>query len=286
MQETKFEGVCLARNENFLKRIVSHERDLNKYPSMESLREAISDFHEVKPSNVILGNGIIGVFRTVCMTLDNLGIREVQSNEKPYAGFKDILKSFGMNIVRDGANARLATNPSNPFGTYNYFPNDGSINIYDEAYIEYENVRSSIGEIGQGSTIVMRTFSKAYGMASIRVGYAIVSDNLSDLMRMCEGNYTLSEHSASLAEMAICSPGFLYKSIEANLISRLHLEKGLRDLGFTVTVSIANFVVANVPEVEGFSVRDLTPYGLAEKRITTSSIQVMDDYLTKLKESI
>ena len=282
--ETKFEGICLARNENFIPRQIDFRSgDCFKYPSMDPLRYAIAKYHNVSDKNVILGAGIKGVFQTVCVYLNKIGIRELECSF-PYLGSLYTMASYGVKRVKYSKLAKLAVNPSNPYGKYTFLGRDGSISIYDEAYAEYEMPYVSM--IGKESEklIVMRTFSKAHGLASIRVGYAIVTDDLAEGLREVEGDYTLSSYSASIAESAIMDDSYLKTSIKRNLESRDYLEHNLAELGFEIISVAGNFIVANVHDVKGFAVRDLLPYGTNFKRITTHNLSIMKDYIEGLRK--
>lgn len=277
--ETKATGISLMRNESFF---FDDERE--KYPSSEKLRLEIAKMHNTSPSNVILGAGIKGVFQTVCIGLTNLGIYEIQSSDNLYLGALSTMRNLKIKKVKESSLARLAINPSNPLGTFTYFDDNKAINIYDEAYIEYCDEESSVKDTFMDNTIVMRTLSKAYGLASIRVGYAIVSSNIADHFRGIEGEYNISSNSCAEAINGIRNKKGLRNSISENKKSRLFLTSSLIELGYKVKVSVANFVVANVPEIEKYQVRDLSQYGIGDKRITTHNLSIMSDYINELRK--
>lgn len=283
MKETVVTGISLMRNENFLKRHCNPNTDNNLYPSMDKLRNRIAEYHNVLPEQVLLGAGITGLFRTIVRQLHKTNDFDVPKNF--YIGLRSILGEFDAEFSADGEVA-LYTHPANPDGTFvrELKPNK-EIHIVDEAYIEYyPHEESFVSKVDTtDGLIVMRSFSKAHGMAGIRVGYAIVSP---DLAWLGDDIYTIPSHSIECAIHCLNSAdSTIPRVVEANEISKRYLLRGLENLGVHVKVSCANFVIAKVPDVPGFHVRYLFGYDGYDgyKRISTADISVMDSYLNALE---
>ena len=176
-------------------------------------------------------------------------------------------------------------NPNNPTGTWvdesalrsflKRVPKDVLV-LLDEAYFEY--VEESAYPNGAAlldeypNLVVMRTFSKAYGLAGVRVGYALASTEITDLLNRVR----LAFHPNSLAQVAAVAAledeDHVRRSLEMNRSERAKMDAGLRDRGFATIPSVCNFVSfdAGRPAREVFQslleqgviVRPLDGYGL------------------------
>jgi histidinol-phosphate aminotransferase len=153
----------------------------------------------------------------------------------------------------------FVANPNNPTGTHvgraaverllREVPEEVIV-VMDEAYFEYadaadypdclklRNLRERL--------IVMRTFSKAYGLAGLRIGYAIGPSKLIDYMNRVRApfNVTLPGQAAAIA--ALDDQEHVAKSREINSVERARLTERLQDMGLTVAPSQANFVLVDV----------------------------------------
>ena len=282
MNETKVDGISLMRNEGL------PNGGFEKYPSMVELRASIAELHGVSTDQVILGSGITGVFTTVCNYVRSK-FDTIDYIPNTYSGLVRVMDLAG--IGKDhSSRVQLTVSPSNPEGvvTIPYNNPNKRIQIFDEAYVEYLCIQESAIDLirnGWSGIIAMRTFSKARCLASIRVGYAVVSRDISKELRNYEGNYVLSNSSASIALDSIRNDSLTDTATDVEITSNM-VTVSLREKGYHVRTQCANFIVADVPKVEGFSVRSLDDYEGYDgyNRITISSMEIMKSYLNKLEK--
>lgn len=168
-------------------------------------------------------------------------------------------------------------NPNNPTGTYETvealrefivgLPSDCLV-IIDEAYIDFVTdvaVPTAMELIKEFPNVaIMRTFSKAYGLANYRVGYMIVAKELANYVQTIRLPYNLNTASQVAAEAALMDQEFLAETVEANRKERDAWEIMLTDLDVTFFHSQANFIymyvedeqtLADVWLSQGFQVR-------------------------------
>jgi histidinol-phosphate aminotransferase len=161
--------------------------------------------------------------------------------------------------VRPETRVLFVANPNNPTGTHvgraaveellRSVPPEVII-VMDEAYFEYADAPDYPNSLSlrhlRERLLVLRTFSKAYGLAGMRVGYAIGPANLIDYMNRVRApfNTTLPAQAAAIA--ALDDRAHVAKSREANTIERKRLTHSLLALGLEVLPSQANFVLVNV----------------------------------------
>ena len=119
--------------------------------------------------------------------------------------------------------------------------------IVDEAYGEYakDSMVKRVNEFD--NLIVLRTFSKAYAMAALRVGYAIASRPVADMMTSVKIPYSLNMISELAAIEAVKDQEFVRRSVELVTKERPYLDAGLKKLGFVTYPSDSNFILAKSP---------------------------------------
>ncbi len=167
---------------------------------------------------------------------------------------------FALDIPAILAAARAAgvvflCNPNNPTGTLSGLDEieeiagqvPGAV-VVDEAYYEFGKV-SAVGLIASHpNVVVIRTFSKAFGLASARVGYAIAHPGVSARLNQVRPPTSVSRASVRLAEAALADLGAMRRRVRALEREREALSSGLRRLGLRVLPSRANFLLVEVPQ--------------------------------------
>jgi histidinol-phosphate aminotransferase len=154
-------------------------------------------------------------------------------------------------------------NPNNPTGTYETvedirkfigtLPKDVLV-IIDEAYIDFvtsvevPTARALLDEFP--NVFIMRTFSKAYGLANYRVGYMMSSAELANYIQTIRLPYNLNTLSQVAAEAAFGDREFLRSTVEKNAAERALWEQMLDEVGGTYYKSGANFIFMSVPNAE------------------------------------
>ncbi|MDX1335059.1 MAG: aminotransferase class I/II-fold pyridoxal phosphate-dependent enzyme, partial [Gammaproteobacteria bacterium] len=158
--------------------------------------------------------------------------------------------------------------------------------VIDEAYFEYvsdEKHPNALNWLAKFKNLVVtRTFSKIYGLAGLRVGYAVSSPEVADVLNRVRQPFNVNSLALLAAEAALQDRTHIEQSIAMNSRGLLQLSDGLKQMGLTCIPSIANFITvtlgreaAPVYEAllrEGVIVRPVANYGLSEHlRITVST---------------
>ena len=281
---------------------------LSRYPDGNGyyLKQALADFNDVKVEQITLGNGsddlldilarsFVGAddaivysqyaFVVYSMLAKMQGAMDV---EVPAHRFGHDLKAMSQ-AVKDNPNTKIVfiANPNNPTGTqleqkelrqFVASVPSSVLVVLDEAYIEYSpesNNRALLDEFD--NVIIVRTFSKAYGLAGLRVGYALSSVAVAELLNRIRQPFNVSRVGLAAAAAALADQDFIEKTRQMNDEQMRWLEKQFDTLGLGFVKSYANFIMVEVQvEMEditaasihqalleqGVIVRPLGAYGL------------------------
>lgn len=276
--------IKLASNENplgpspmALEAVSRHLKEINVYPRGGlDLRKVLADSYGTKLENVIVGSGSDGIIANIIRTF--LGDEdEVLTTEAAFGGFQVVAKSRGVPYrtvpyqnwhydlpglaaaVNDRTKIIYLANPNNPTGTiftrkefeefYKHIPERVLI-ILDEAYFEFakDNPRYPDSmHYRLDNVITLRTFSKVYGLAGLRIGYGFAHEDLiKNLLKV-----KLTFEPSSLAEVAgiaaLLDKEFLHHSLELNARGLRFLFTAFTKLGLDVVPSEANFLMVVFP---------------------------------------
>ena len=244
------------------------ESDLDQYPSpySDGLRAALSDLYSLPPEDFVVGNGSDEALDTIFKSFMEPGETVVL----PYPGYSlhsffvkvnagkvswvDTREDFQLDVDKlNEAKGKLLLlcNPNNP--TSNTFRREDieaaiegcpdRIVIVDEAYGEFAG-KSFIPDVeGFENVIVTRTFSKAYGLAGMRIGYAVSNPDLARVMQRVKIPYSLNRVSEAVAIKALKDQEYVRRSVRVVEEGRRQLQDGLARLGFEVFPSEANFIL-------------------------------------------
>ncbi len=264
---------------------IVYETSWNRYPNIdaEPLREEIAKFHDIKKENVIVGNGsdeilslIPKIFEgktaitmppTFSMYKHYLKINGMKNTEIPLNKDFSLPVSKILDTVTENTAAIYICNPNNPTG--NSFPweqiekiiNTGIPVIIDEAYAEFSDEKSFIGEaVSRKNTIVLRTFSKAFSAAGLRVGYAVSDAEIIDKLHRVKSPFNVN-----IISMRIAIYLLRHFEIIQNMISKIikNREEFLTAIPKDITYPTkTNFVLMNLNAFEylkekGIIVRNL-----------------------------
>lgn len=302
--------VKLASNENplgasprALAALASAAIDISRYPDSDcaALTEAIAGFHDIPAEWVVVGAGSESVLGNVVATVLEVG-RKSAFSEYSFQAYVNAAKRLGatplvvaspdftVNLVAlerslEGAPSLIyIANPGNPTGTIvdpnalaaflRRVPSEVVV-ILDEAYFEFVEPRlrgNSLQWVRDlPNLIVLRTFSKAYGLAGLRVGYGIAQSGLAGMLRRVRSPFTVTQMAQAAAIAALQDQEFLACTVEENQVNRRALVEGLSKLGVKCLESHTNFVLAQVGDGAAFSgrlehhgliVRPVNSYGL------------------------
>ena len=304
--------VKLASNENPLGMPASARAamqaaiaDLGRYPDANgfALKDALSSRFGVPPQWVTLGNGSNDILELAAAALLAPGRSCVYSQYSfaVYAlatqarGARAIVvpaRDFGHDLpaMREAiaADTRLVylANPNNPTGTFvpaaqieaflASVPADVVV-VLDEAYNEYlpqEDRFDSTAWVRRfPNLLVSRTFSKAYGLAGLRVGYGLAQPQLTDLLNRVRQPFNVNSLAQAAALAALADSEFLARSDALNREGLRRLELAFSELGLPFVPSRGNFVLVKVGPAarvyqellkRGVIVRPVGNYGLPE----------------------
>jgi histidinol-phosphate aminotransferase len=290
------------------------------YPdgSGHRLRAKLAARHGLNPAQVTLGNGsndLLVMLAEAFLTPDDEAVMSqycfavypiavqatgATSRVAPAHG-RDHAMPLGHDLEAFGARIGPATrlvfiaNPNNPVGTWlgvrelrgflESLP-ERVIAVVDEAYFEYSRdvdcADASRWIAGLPNLVVTRTFSKAYGLAGLRVGYALSHPDVADLLNRVRQPFNVNSLALAAAEAALDDAAHLAASVELNRAGLAEMRRGLTRLGLAVLPSAANFLLADfgrpVAPVyegllrEGVIVRPVAGYGLPNAlRITVGT---------------
>jgi len=289
---------------------------LNLYPNGGlDLREALARRFELKPENVIAGSGSEGIMSNIVRAFlcdDD----EVLTSEAAFIGFQVLARSRGVKYrtvpYRDwhydlaalaaeiNSHTKLVylANPNNPTGTiftrrefddfYRHVPSRVLI-ILDEAYFEYAKSNPQYPDsmhYRYDNVITLRTFSKVYGLAGVRIGYGFAHEELIRNLLKVKLPFEPSTPAQAAGVAALSDDEFLASSLELNSRGLRQLTSGLEEIGIRVVPSQANFVMIVLPGeteacrifeellAQGVVVRPLKAFGLPNcLRISTGTDQ-------------
>ena len=303
----------LASNENPIgpspKALIEIEKSLKKlhrYPDASgyNLRNKLAKAFNIKMENVILGAGSEGIMSTIIRTF-LMGNDELISASNSFIGFRVLANASGkkvhwvpmknyrydlksmLNELNNQTKIIYIANPDNPMGTYitkeefDAFYSDipeRVLIILDEAYFEYAQSKEKYTDslnYRYDNVITLRTFSKAYVRAGLRIGYGFAHDRLiNNLMKVKEPfEPSLIAMVAGIAAMG--DKDFLHKTLMLNRVGYKFLESNLSKLNIITIPSVTNFIttvwesqkkanyITDALLQKGIIVRNLSPFGWA-----------------------
>ncbi len=307
------------------------EKMCHIYPEGASpeLREAVARFHRIKADQVLVGNGSDELIRYLCEAfVDNED--EVVVSQYGFIRFKQQALLMGARVIEvpmvdwthdletmaKTANPRtkllFVANPNNPTGTYNTEEEvrtllkavpRSTIVVLDEAYCqfagEWADYPASIPDLVREheNVVVLRTFSKAYGLAGLRVGYAVGDPELLSWLDRIRMPFNVNLPAQQACVEALKDTAFVRKSVAVITAAREPLIVALRELGFSVHDSATNFLFVKCPipgrELfkkllkHGLIIRPLDEYGLKEHaRISIGSREQNRMLLSALRQVV
>jgi histidinol-phosphate aminotransferase len=288
LDETRI--VKLASNENPLgvsprarAAIETALPDLARYPDGFDLANAIARKLGVAMDRIVLGNGSNDLLEMVGAAFLAPGRSSVYAQHAfvVYAlatqsrGAKGIVvpaRNYGHDLsamlqaIEPETRVVFIANPNNPTGTLlaggeieaflGAVPTDVVV-VIDEAYNEYLPAAARYDSLQwlarHRNLVITRTFSKAYGLAGLRVGYALCDPSIADLLNRVRQPFNVNNLALVAAMAALDDAAFLRRSHELNLGGIAQLTGGFERLGLAWIPSFANFVAVQIPRAGGAS---------------------------------
>ncbi|KYC45047.1 MAG: Aspartate aminotransferase [Candidatus Methanofastidiosum methylothiophilum] len=242
---------------------------VNRYPEVTNseIRQKIADYIGFEKENVLVGNGSDEIIDTIgkafISPLDKVLIPTptfslYSSITRVYSGIPIIVplnSDYALpveKIVDETKNSKIAIicSPNNPTGI-SYTDEEiksildtGILVILDEAYAEFSG-HSGLGLLNEyDNLIIMKTFSKAFGLAGFRTGYCVASETLIESMSKVILPYNLNLISMKVIEMAIKHEDFMKDSVKKIKENRKYLYGSLKEIkGIKPIESSANFIL-------------------------------------------
>ena len=265
---------------------VTHN-DANYYPdgNASDLRMKLADYWQVQPEQLVIGVDLGGrriiKKKTLITAGDSIvvsvpafseyalnGLVEGAEIREVPADFETGQYDFSALVKAVDETTRLVwiCNPNNPTGTYESvedirkfvaaIPKETLV-IIDEAYIDFvtsvavPTARALLDEFP--NVAIMRTFSKAYGLANYRVGYMMTPIELANYMQTIRLPYNLNTLSQVAAEAAFSDQEFVARTVSQNAEERTKWESLFDELGIHYYKSEANFIFFAAPDAEGLA---------------------------------
>jgi len=259
--------------------------DLARYPDGNAfeLKAALSKHYGVEPGNIVIGNGsndllelAAGAFLTPGATTvyarHAFAVYPLATQSRGGRGIvvptRDYCHDLDAMAASIGPDTRIVfiANPNNPTGTFipakdieaflDKVPADVVV-VLDEAYNEYlphELRADSVRWLkAHRNLIITRTFSKAYGLAGLRVGYGLMDPAVADLLNRLRQPFNVNSLALAAATAALGDQEFVARSYALNRAGMMQLETGLRELGLKWIPSVGNFISFELPKKNGAS---------------------------------
>ncbi len=305
-------SIKLASNENSLgpsPKAVEAMREalagVHLYPDGGAfyLRRALAERYAVSPDQLLLGNGSNELIDLVVRAFVHQGDEAVVA-QHAFVIYSMAVQSQGGRVVTvpavdyghdleamaaavsDDTRVVFLANPNNPTGTmfrraewerFLAAVSEQTLIVVDEAYAEYvtdpeyPDAMAAVGD--RRPMLVLRTFSKIHGLAGLRVGYAVGSPQVIELVNRLRAPFNVNSLAQCAALAALADQEHVARSRQMNSEGMRQLEAGLTDLGVEWVPSAANFILARVGDVatvyeqllrRGVIVRPVGVYGLPE----------------------
>ena len=304
-------------------------RDVSLYPDTfgNELRDALSERLKVTRERLVLGNGSDDLIAVAVQTFLSAG-DEVLTLAPSYGLHLIWPQSIGARIravpvkrdytldiheftaaLTPRTRMIIFSNPSNPVGTSITASDmlrllsaagDSTLIVFDEAYFEYAEVDSSYPSFLQMLErshlpwLLLRTFSKAYALAGLRIGYALASDPaLIQLMDRIRGPFNVNRLALVAALAALEEREYVQECISRTSEERERVRRALHVLGYLPAPSSANFLFFDAREDSFELAQRLLPHGVIVKpwresgftehiRVSIGSHRANDQFLTAL----
>ncbi len=323
--------IKLASNENPLgpgvkaKQAILSTSEISRYPdgNAHGLKMALAKYHDVNNDQITIGNGSNEILELITRAITEPQ-HEIIFSDHAFAvyplvtqavGAKAIVvpaKDWGHDIVAMQAainkNSRVMfiANPNNPTGTWlgkqklrtllESSP-EHMVIVVDEAYFEYvqeddyPNCVQWVNEFPH--LLVTRTFSKAFGLAGLRIGYGISHKDIADLMNRVRQPFNVNNPALSAAEAALADSEHLQQSVKLNQTGMQQLTSAFDRMGLQYIPSVGNFICVDVEQSgmeiykkllhEGVIVRPVDNYGMPNHlRITIGLEEENEKFINAL----
>jgi histidinol-phosphate aminotransferase len=263
--------------------IAAHGQSLNRYPdpSNSVLRGRLAERYDLAPELIAVGNGSCDILLAAAQALLEPGAEIVFAwpsfSMYPHLAAMTGARACAVSLTDDGfhdldAMAREITaatrivivcNPNNPTATAlpvaaieefaEQVPDHVAL-VIDEAYVEFNVLQDPDDSLSllrrHRNVVLLRTFSKIYGLCGLRVGYALCSESFHDAVDRIRQPFSVNALAQAAAAEALLHQDEVARRVERTAIERLHVESELGSRGLSTTQSQANFSWVAVEDEE------------------------------------
>jgi len=310
--------------------------EANLYPDNDAteLRVALAESHGLQPEQLFMADGSLGVLDVMARTLLTPGTNCI-SSEQSFISYPLVTRTTGAQFIQapmrnaaydleaiaaavnEQTRAVILANPNNPTGTMfdaeatedflRHIPGHVLV-VLDEAYSDFaEHFARERGitysrsfdyvRSGRQNVLVLRTFSKAYGLAGIRLGYACGNPELLRYFARVRNSFSISVVAEAAGLAAIRDEAHVRRTVENNAAGAAWLMKRFAELGVHAVPTSANFIYFQVDEdanafttrmqSEGVIVRSLSPWGIPNGiRVTIGTPEQNETFFRALKKVV
>ncbi|SEF59632.1 histidinol-phosphate aminotransferase [Caloramator fervidus] len=328
------EVIKLASNENPLgcsplvcEVIKGLAGQVNLYPDSSNfdLKNELAKELNVEPEMLFLGTGSDSIIRAICSVFIDPGDESIMG-EISFQRYEDNTKIMGGNVIKvpmknykldvekmvqsitDKTKVLWFCSPNNPTGpiikrqellsVIDKIPKS-VILVMDEAYYEYVDDPEYPQTINllekYPNVIILRTFSKAYGLAGLRVGYGIANENIAKYINSVIGPFDVNLIAQSAAIAALKDKEFLRKVVKLNKESREYFYYEFSKMGLEYIESQANFVMVNLKVDDKIVFNELLKRGVIVRpgylfempgwlRVSTGTMEQNEKFILALKD--
>ena len=272
----------LGPSQKVLSAIQNELAELSRYPDGNAftLKEVLAEKHSVDVNQITIGNGsndILEILTRAFVTPEH----EVIFSQHAFVVYPIVTQAVGANAVvvpakdwghdldamqqavTDKTKVIFIANPNNPTGTWlgqkelseflQVIPKDVLV-VLDEAYFEFADSDAGAKDYPNGielgkqfsNLIVTRTFSKAYGLAGLRVGYSISDPQVADALNRVRQPFNVNSLALKAAEVAVSDRDYLEKGLKLNADGMSYLISAFNKMKLSYIPSVGNFICVNV----------------------------------------
>ena len=329
--------IKLASNENPLglgvkaQQALSSTSDLSRYPdgNAHDLKMALAGRHGVNTDQITIGNGSNEILELITRAITGPQ-HEVIFSEHAFAVYPLVTQAVGAKAVvvpaknwghdlsamqaatNENSRVMFIANPNNPTGTWVDIQSlrtllgscpEQTVVVVDEAYFEYvdeDDYPNCIQWVNEfPNLLVTRTFSKAFGLAGLRIGYGVSHRDIADLMNRVRQPFNVNSLALSAASAALGDIDHLQQSISLNQAGMKQLTTAFDNMNLQYIPSVGNFICVDLQTTgqsgieiykqllhQGVIVRPIDNYGLPNHLRITIGLKQENEIFIQALESI
>ena len=235
--------------------------DLRRYPDPDStaLKIALAKLNRTTPDRIFVGNGSDEIL-ALCARAFVENDEAIGSLDPSYSLYKTLAAIRDVKWVGNRTDGKVAlflwTNPNAPTGTLaardfvaKTAKSFKGVMLVDEAYADFsrDNCMALATAPGNRNIIVMRTFSKSFSLAGLRVGYCVGPKSLIEALVKVKDSYNVDAIAQKVALAAVKDVKWMRANVKTVVATRAKVAAAMRELGWTVNESESNFLFARPP---------------------------------------